>query len=158
MTRATDPGPVLFCYDGSNGSREAMKAAGELIAPGAEVVVLAVWEPLAVWLALTGAFLASAPPGEGEFDEQEESFAQAAAQDGARRAAEHGYKASFMTTQATEGTARAILAVAEELSDRLIVCGQRGRGPLRSALLGSVSHALAAHTLRPILIAPESVS
>jgi nucleotide-binding universal stress UspA family protein len=40
----------------------------------------------------------------------------------------------------------------------LVVCGQRGRGAIRSALLGSVSHALAAHAKRPVLIAPEHPS
>jgi nucleotide-binding universal stress UspA family protein len=54
-----------------------------------------------------------------------------------------------------EGIARAILDIADEASARLIVVGQRGRGVLRSTLLGSVSHTLATHTRRPILIAPE---
>jgi nucleotide-binding universal stress UspA family protein len=54
-----------------------------------------------------------------------------------------------------EGIPKAILETADHLSARLIVCGQRGRGVLRSTLLGSVSHTLASHTRRPILIAPE---
>jgi nucleotide-binding universal stress UspA family protein len=62
-----------------------------------------------------------------------------------------------MTKESTEGIARAILAVSDEVSARLIVCGQRGRNPLRTVLLGSVSHTLAAHTRRPVLIAPEKV-
>jgi nucleotide-binding universal stress UspA family protein len=146
---------VLFCYDGSDGSRRALRAAGELIDPGAELVVLTVWEPIAVRLALGGAFAAGPLPNEGEVDAEEESYAKSAAEDGARLAGEHGYKASAMTKESTEGIAKAILAVAEEIGARLIVCGQRGRGPLRTALLGSVSHTLAAHTRRPVLIAPE---
>jgi nucleotide-binding universal stress UspA family protein len=134
-----------------------MRAAGELIEPGVEAVVLTVWEPIAVRLALSGAFAAS-PPEEGELDDQEASFAKEAAEDGARRAVEHGFKASAMTVQSTEGISQAILAASDELSARLIVCGQRGRGAIRSALLGSVSHRLAAHTHRPVLIAPEEVA
>jgi nucleotide-binding universal stress UspA family protein len=134
-----------------------MRAAAELIEPSVEVVVLTVWEPIAVRLALGGAFAFGSIQNEGDFDEQEESFARAASEDGARRAVEHGYKATAMTKESTEGIARTILAVADEISARLIVCGQRGRGPLRTALLGSVSHALAAHTRRPVLIAPEKV-
>ncbi len=155
MTQGRPKGPVLFCYDGSDGSRQAMRAAGELIEPSGEVVVLTVWEPIAVRLALGGAFTAGSLPSEGDVDEQEQSFARAAAEDGARRAAERGYQASAMTKESTEGIANAILTVADEISARLVVCGQRGRGPLRTALLGSVSHALAAHTRRPVLIAPE---
>ena len=154
MTQSGHKGPVLFCYDGSEGSRAALTAAAELVDPTAEVVVLTAWEPLATRLALGGAFV-GAPSNEGELDEQEESFAKATAQDGAQRAVQHGYKASAMTAEATEGPARAILAVADEISARLIVCGQRGRNPVRAALLGSVSHTLASHTRRPVLIAPE---
>ena len=60
-----------------------------------------------------------------------------------------------MIRESFEGIPKAILETADHLSARLIVCGQRGRGVLRSALLGSVSHTLASHTRRPILIAPE---
>jgi nucleotide-binding universal stress UspA family protein len=157
MTQTRPRGPVLFCYDGSEGSRGAMRAAGDLIEPAVEAVVLTVWEPIAVRLALGGAFAAGSLPYEGDLDEQEESFATAAAEDGAQRALQHGYKASAVTKESTEGIPQAILAVADEISARLIVCGQRGRGPLKTALLGSVSHKLAAHTRRPVLIAPEKV-
>ena len=54
--------------------------------------------------------------------------------------------------------AKTIDEIAEEIDAGLIVCGQRGRGAIRSALLGSVSHALAAHTKRPLLIAPQRPS
>jgi nucleotide-binding universal stress UspA family protein len=155
MTEGETKGPVLFCYDGSDGSRGALRAAAQLIDLSRELVVLTVWEPVAVRLALGGAFAAGSLPDEGELDEQEESFARAAAEDGARRAAERGFKASAVTRESTEGVAQAILAVAEEKSVSLIVCGQRGRGPVRTALLGSVSHVLAAHARRPVLIAPE---
>jgi nucleotide-binding universal stress UspA family protein len=157
MTQSRPRGPVLFCYDGSEGSRAAMRAAAELVEPSVEVVVLTVWEPIAVRLALGGAFAPGSVPNEGELDGQEESFAKAAAEDGAQRAVQHGYKASAMTRESTEGIARAILAIADEISARLIVCGQRGRNPLRTVLLGSVSHTLAAHARRPVLIAPEKV-
>ena len=156
MSQKQPTGPVLFCYDGSEGSRGAMKAAADLIQPGVDVVILTVWEPIAARLALAGAFGAGSIPGnQADIDEQEESFAKAAAGEGAQRAVEHGYKASGVTKQSTEGIPKAILEAADEVSARLIVCGQRGRGPLRTALLGSVSHALAAHTRRPVLIAPE---
>ncbi len=150
-----NPGPVLFCFDGSDGSRGALRAAAELIDRPAEAVVLTVWETIETQMALAGAFGAGAAGGT-DLDAGEEASANSVAQEGALRANEHGYKATAMTRQSFDGIARAILNTADELSARLIVCGQRGRGPLRAALLGSVSHALASHTHRPILIAPET--
>jgi nucleotide-binding universal stress UspA family protein len=49
-------GPVLFCYDGPEGSRAAMAAAAELVAHPAPAVVLTIWQPVAVLLARAGGF------------------------------------------------------------------------------------------------------
>jgi nucleotide-binding universal stress UspA family protein len=155
MTGGSQNGPVLFCFDGSDGSREAMRAAAELIDRPVDAVVLTVWETVATRLALAGAFAAGITSGGDDLDTEEESNASSVAEEGALRATEHGYKATPMIRESSEGMARAILETADDLSARLIVCGQRGRGVLRSTLLGSVSHALASHTRRPILIAPE---
>ena len=65
---------------------------------------------------------------------------------------------SRRVAQSDQSVAKTIDEVAEEIDAGLIVCGQRGRGALGSALLGSVSHALAAHTKRPVLIAPQHPS
>jgi nucleotide-binding universal stress UspA family protein len=155
MTGGGRNGPVLFCFDGSDGSREAMRVAADLIDRPADAVVLTVWETVATRLALAGAFAAGNITGGADLDAEEESNARSVAQEGSLRATEHGYNASPRTTESFEGIAKAILEVADDLSVRLIVCGQRGRGVLRSTLLGSVSHTLASHTRRPILIAPE---
>jgi nucleotide-binding universal stress UspA family protein len=155
MTGGSQNGPVLFCFDGSDGSRAAMKAAAELITRPVDAVVLTVWETVETRLALAGAFAAGITSGSADLDAEEESYAKSVAEEGALRATEHGYKASPMTKESFDGIHRTILETADDLSARLIVCGQRGRGVLRSTLLGSVSHTLASHTLRPILIAPE---
>jgi nucleotide-binding universal stress UspA family protein len=155
MTGGSRNGPVLFCFDGSDGSREAMRAAVDLIALPADAVVLTVWETVATRLALAGAFAAGTTTGGADLDAEEESYARSVAEEGALRASEHGFKATPMTKESFDGIPKAVLEAADELSARLIVCGQRGRGALRSTLLGSVSHTLASHTRRPILIAPE---
>jgi nucleotide-binding universal stress UspA family protein len=144
--------PVLFCYDGSEGSRTAMAAAGKLIKP-CDAVVLVVWMAAAAQLARSGSFIV-AVPNEGEFDEQMALAAQQIADEGAAMAGEHGYSASARIAQAEESVAKTIDQIAEEIGAGLVVCGQRGRGMIASALLGSVSHALAAHTKRPLLIVP----
>ncbi|HEY3844896.1 MAG TPA: universal stress protein [Acidimicrobiales bacterium] len=158
MTGGSQSGPVLFCFDGSDGSREAMRAAADLVARPVDVVVLTVWETVATRLALAGAFAAGTTTGGGDLDAEEESYARSVAEEGALRASEHGYKASPMIEESLEGIPRAILETADRLSARLIVCGQRGRGVLRSTLLGSVSHTLASHARRPVLIAPEHLA
>ncbi len=156
MTAARRDGPALFCFDGSEGSRVAMRGAADLISRPTDAVVLTVWETIATRLALAGAFAAGNTTGGADLDAEEESFARSVAEEGARRAREHGYEASPMIRESFDGIAKAIFETADDLSTRLIVCGQRGRGVLRSTLLGSVSHTLASHTRRPILIAPES--
>ena len=145
--------PVLFCYDGSDGSKTAFTAAVELIKPG-DAVVLAVWMPASIQLARAGSFLI-AVPNEGEIDEQEEAAARKIAEEGAAGARERGYTASARVAEANESVARTIDEVAQEIDAGLVVCGQRGRGAIGSALLGSVSHALASHAKRPVLIAPQ---
>jgi nucleotide-binding universal stress UspA family protein len=155
MTQESLSGPVLFCFDGSDGSRGAMRAAGSLIQRPTDAVVITVWETVATRLALSGAFAAGTTTGGADLDAQEETYARSVAEDGARHANEHGYHATALVRESFDGIARAILEVADAQSARLIVCGQRGRGALRSALLGSVSHALASHAKHPILIVHE---
>jgi nucleotide-binding universal stress UspA family protein len=156
MSEGSPALPVLFCFDGSEGSRRAMRAAVELVARPMDAVVLTVWETLATRLARTGAFASGSAVGGTDLDVQEESYARSVAEEGALRANEHGYRASAMIRESFQGVVEAILETADEVSARLIVCGQRGRGPIRAALLGSVSHALASHARRPVLIAPEA--
>jgi nucleotide-binding universal stress UspA family protein len=145
---------VLFCYDGSDGSRSALFAAAELVAHPAYAVVLAVWMPAVVSLVRAGSFL-TAVPNEGEIDEQEAASAQRIAEEGAARARARGYNASARIAQADTSVVGTIGEIAQEIDAGLIVCGQRGRGAIRSTLLGSVSHGLSAHAQRPVLIVPD---
>jgi nucleotide-binding universal stress UspA family protein len=147
------PGPVLFCYDGSEGSRAAMAAAAELVAHPASAVVLTIWQPAAVLLARAGGF-GYLSDGD-QVDTEQAQFARKAAEEGVQRARAHGYDANARVEEATEGAGRRILEIADELDARLIVCGRRGLGAVASVLLGSVSHVVLAHAGRPVLIAPE---
>lgn len=146
--------PVLFCYDGSEGSRAALSVAVELVMHPADAVVLAVWTPVAIQLARGGSLLAVVP-NEGELDEEEIAEAQRIAEEGAAAARSRGYNATARVAEANESVAKTIGEVAREIDARLIVCGQRGRGAFASAILGSVSHQLSAHAERPVLVAPQ---
>jgi nucleotide-binding universal stress UspA family protein len=146
--------PVLFCYDGSDGSKAALSVAVELVMHPADAVVLVVWTPVAIQLARGGSLL-TAVPNEGQLDEQEIATAHRIADEGAAGARTRGYNATARVAEATESVAKTIRDVAREIDARLIVCGQRGRGAFASAILGSVSHQLSAHAERPVLIAPQ---
>jgi nucleotide-binding universal stress UspA family protein len=146
--------PVLFCYDGSEGSKAALSVAGELVMHPTDAVVLVVWTPVAIQLARGGSLVVGIS-NEGELDEEETVAAQRIADEGAAGARSHGYNASARVAQSNESVAKTIGEVAREIDARLIVCGQRGRGAVASALLGSVSHQLSAHAERPVLIAPQ---
>jgi nucleotide-binding universal stress UspA family protein len=146
--------PVLFCYDGSEGSKAALSVAVEVVMHPADAVVLVVWTPIAVQLARGGSLLA-AVPNEGQLDEEEIAAAQRLADAGAETLRGRGYNASGRVAEATQSVATTINEVAREIDACLIVCGQRGRGAFASAVLGSVSHQLSAHAERPVLIAPQ---
>jgi len=145
--------PVLFCYDGSDGSRSAMVGAAELVTHPADAVVLVVWMRAVVSLVRAGSFL-TAVPNEGEIDDQEAALAKRIAEEGAAGARERGYNASPRIARADVSVVATIGEIAQEIDPALIVCGQRGRGAIRSALLGSVSHGLSAHARHPVLIVP----
>ena len=146
--------PVLFCYDGSEGSAAALSAAVELVMHPTDAIVLVVWTPVALQLARGGSLLV-AVPNEGQMDEEEIAAAERLADAGAEELRARGYNASARIAKASESVARSIGEVAREIDARLIVCGQRGRGAFLSFVLGSVSHQLSAHAERPVLIVPQ---
>jgi len=148
-------GPVLFCYDGSEDSAAAMAAAGELIAHPVAAVVLTIWETAAALLARAGGFGVGFGD-EQQFDAEQAKLAWQAVEEAAARGRELGYETTPRVAEAKEGAARTIIDIADELDARLVVCGRRGRGLVKSTLLGSVSQAVLARSGRPVLIVPKA--
>src|SRR5579862_4806547 len=103
--------PVLFCYDGSEGSKAALSGAVELVMHPADAVVLVVWTPVAIQLARGGSLLV-AVPNEGQLDEEEIAAAQRIADAGAAGLRERGYNAAARVAEASESVARTIGEVA----------------------------------------------
>ena len=149
------PGPVLFCYDGSSGSRGALVAGAELVTHPAPACVVTVWQPASVLLARAGGFGASYLSDEERVDGEEELLARQAAEEGVELARAHGFEATARVERAAEGPGRAIIGIADELDARLLVCGRRGRGAVASTVLGSVSHELVTRSGRPVLVVPD---
>jgi nucleotide-binding universal stress UspA family protein len=141
--------PIVICYDGSAGSERAIGAAAELFA-GRHAIVLDI-APL-VTTAETYALLTPAPI---DFEELNLQSARERAEAGAESARRAGLSAEARAELAAP-TWDGVVAVAEELDAAAIVIGSRGlKGP-REAVQGSLSHELAEHAGRPVLIVPPA--
>jgi nucleotide-binding universal stress UspA family protein len=147
-----DSAPVLLCYDGSAGSIHAIETAAALF-PGRKTIVLHVWSPIAVIAAAYGGMVSL--PAYDDQVLQESALKIAAA--GARLAAANGLDARAEVTEVTfDGTARSILNAADRHDAGIIVLGARGLSAFKSMLLGSVSHSVAQHAHRPVLVVPPA--
>jgi nucleotide-binding universal stress UspA family protein len=148
------PKQILIAYDGSDDARAALVYAGGLL-KGRQAVVLSVWEPSIVQLQ-HNAFAGILPIGE-DFTNQDEADQKAThllAEQGAELANQAGLDATARSHPETDTIWSAIVEVAEELDAELIVTGTRGRGELRSLVLGSVSEHVLHHAKRPVLVVP----
>lgn len=142
-----DDAPILICYDGSEGARRAIDVAAELFA-GSHAVVLDV-APFLTW-AESVAALSALTPNFGQLNEDE---ALERARDGATLAREAGLTADARSDLAAP-TWDGIVLAADEIDAAVIVVGSRGLKGLREAFEGSVSHDVAEHAGRPVLIVP----
>jgi nucleotide-binding universal stress UspA family protein len=141
--------PVLICYDGSKSAQHAIDVAATVLGPR-HAVVLDVGPPitLAESLAVTSPF---AP--DTAFEEFNENDAEERAGAGAERARQAGFTADARSMLGGP-TWKGIVDVAREIDPELIVIGSRGLGSVREAIEGSVSHQVAEHSDRPVLIIP----
>jgi nucleotide-binding universal stress UspA family protein len=150
---------VLICYDGSPDAQAAIDRAGQLM-PGADATVLVIWETIFETLTRTGSlgmgYGMVAPFGDDGADATLEKAAHATATDGVRRSLAAGLQAEPRIVDRRDEIAADILAVAAEIDADVIVLGTRGRGGLKSLMLGSVSNAVLHHADRPVLVIPSS--
>jgi nucleotide-binding universal stress UspA family protein len=142
-----DDAPILICYDGSPGARRAITVAADLI-PGLRAVVLDVGQVLTV--AESYAALGPAIP---DLDEYNAERALAQAEAGAEYARRAGFRADARAGVAAPMWA-GVVDVANEIYAAVIVVGSRGLRGARERLEGSVSHQIAEHAGRPVLIVP----
>ena len=143
---------LLIAYDGSDTSKHAIARAGALF-PGAKAVIATVWEPTPV-LSAPGA-LGTIDPLDIESQERVDKAVNATAQristEGAEAATAAGLVAEGQVTEDAP-TWHGIVSLADEVGADVVVCGSRGHGGLRSALLGSVSQGVMHHAHRPVLV------
>jgi nucleotide-binding universal stress UspA family protein len=145
-------GPILLCFDRSDGARRAIKVAGALF-PGRKAVVLHVWSPIAVAVAAYGGLM----PLPDYDDNELAKVAREVAEEGAVLAKAAGLDATAEITEGTyEGTWHAVLEGAKQQGATLIVIGARGLSTFKSFVLGSVSHGVSQHAHMPVLIVPPA--
>jgi nucleotide-binding universal stress UspA family protein len=148
-------GPTLIGYDGSDGARAAIAAAARLLAGRPALVVHAWSSPIE--RSYAGSAVAAVPlPEFAELTRDlGEGFAENArelAEEGAALARDGGLEARSMAVEGPPGAWRTLSATARAEGASVIVAGCRGRGPVTSTILGSVSAGLVHNAELPTLI------
>jgi nucleotide-binding universal stress UspA family protein len=141
--------PILICFDGSDDADRAIATAATILG-SRRAVVLDIAPPLTG--AESVAAVSSVVPGNA-FEDLNTAEAGRVASQGADIARSAGFDAQARSALAAP-TWEGIVDVADELDAPLIVIGSRGLKGLREILEGSLSHQLAEHAGRPVLIAP----
>jgi nucleotide-binding universal stress UspA family protein len=140
---------ILICYDGSSEADRAIDAAAALLGPR-QAVVLNVAPPMT--FAEGVAATSSLVPGVA-FEDLNRADALRRAEAGAAHARRAGFAAEARATIAST-TWQGIVDVADELDVAAIVIGSRGVHGFREFAQGSVSHDVATHARRPLVIVP----
>jgi nucleotide-binding universal stress UspA family protein len=144
---------VLICYDGSSGADHAIDAAADLLGPSSAVVLDV--GPLLTPAEGGALTLPVAPAAAFEGVNRDEALERA------RNGAEHARRAGFDAEargDIASPTWEGIVDVADEIDADVIVIGSRGLTGPRELLVGSLSHAVAEHAGRPVLIVPPPKS
>ena len=143
--------PILICYDGSDDADRAIDVGADLLGPRRAIVlnvgpVLTTAESLAVMSPVT--------PG-AAFEELNEDDALQRARAGVEKARGAGFDAHARGELAAP-TWEGIVDTADEIDAAVIVIGSRGLSGLKEIVDGSLSHEVAEHAGRPVLIAPPA--
>ena len=142
--------PILICYDGSDHALRAIDTAAELLGRRRAVVLDVAPEVTpAESVVLTGTV--AAPAAAFEQDNRDEALQQARL--GAGYAQRAGFDAEARAS-IDAPTWQGIVEVADEIAAALIVLGSRGLSGARELFEGSLSHEVAEHAGRPVLIVP----
>ena len=138
-------GPILFCYDGSPESRAAIEAAADLL-PLRRSVVLTVGS-----LGAVAETYAAEGSGARDYDGELRAAVLGRAEEGADVARSEGFSAEARGELEID-VWRSVVDVGHQLDASVIVLGARGLHGLREIVEESVSHQVATHAHRPVLI------
>jgi nucleotide-binding universal stress UspA family protein len=139
---------MLICYDGSGEAARAIAVAADLFV-GRKAVVLEVTPPLSAE-EHEAAFLSV---GAAHNIDDRIRDVRSLARRGARLARARGLEAVERVDVAVE-VWEGVVEVADDIDASVIVLGSRGVTGARERFEGSVSHDLARHSGRPVLVVP----
>ena len=142
-----DDAPILICYDDSKEARHAIEVAADLLADR-RAVVLNLAPPLTV-----GETYALLDPMTPDFLELNTEGALSVARAGVELARRAGFTAEARPDVASP-TWDGVVRIADEIGAATIVIGSRGLKGARELFEGSLSHQVAEHAGRPVLIVP----
>jgi nucleotide-binding universal stress UspA family protein len=143
--------PILICYDGSQSAEHSFRAAAALLAGRTAIVV-----DIAPLLTGVEAYAAVSPGINVALLEQENlTNAMERAKQGAELARRAGFDAEARA-ELSAPTWQGIVDLANEIDAAVIVIGSRGLTGIRERLEGSVSHEVAEHAHRPVLVVPPN--
>jgi nucleotide-binding universal stress UspA family protein len=148
-------GPALIGYDGSDGARAAIATTARLYPTRSALVVHAWSSPFQRSYTGTALAAVSLPEVTEVTQELHEGFAEQAralADEGAAHARSQGLAARGVAVEGGPGAWRPLIATGRAHGAAVVVAGCRGRGAVRSTILGSVSAGLVHNAELPILI------
>ena len=148
------PTKILLATDGSKEAQLAATAAADLAKrTGSELHLVYVGHTPPLYYESPGAW-ALDQDLRGKMAERAEEGARTKLDEQVQRVREAGGEVAGVHTKLGRPDAE-IVGLAEELGAGLIVLGSRGLGPLRSALMGSVSQSVVQHAHCPVLVVRE---
>jgi nucleotide-binding universal stress UspA family protein len=147
-------GPLLVCYDGSDGARAALEAAAKQLDHG-EAIVACYWQPFAESAKRFAVNILELVQDPASVNAREEELAQRVADEGEAFARELGLDAEGRAVRIDSPIDEAILAHAEEIDAAGIVLGARSRSSIRSLILGDVANEVVQRATRPVFVVPS---
>ena len=148
------PATILLATDGSKEAQLAATTAADLAkSTGSELHVVYVGHMPPVFYESPGAW-ALDPELQGRMGERAEEGARTKLEEEVQRVREAGGEVAEVHARLGRPDAE-IVGLADELGAGLIVLGSRGLGPLRRALMGSVSDSVVRHAHCPVLVVRE---
>ena len=154
---STADGPLILCYDGSEGAADAIQQAGALFT-GGRALVLTVWQSVPIPGSLGMGGEAAPIVNNVELDRAAAERGGRLADEGVRMAQGAGLQAEPLAVKATGPVWKTIVEIAGRQDAATIVMGSRGVTGIRAMLLGSVSDAVVHHADRPTLIVRNPVA
>lgn len=146
MSSENSSGPMILCWDGSDGAQDAIAHAARLVGAPHPAIVLFAFVPTESARGVLGGL--SGPDAPIMSPPEAEDLIER----GVRVAHAAGLEAASLLVRAEKKTSQIIIALAEERDAPLIVMGQRKRSGIGTLILGSVAREVLGAQHRPVML------